>query len=291
LQPVGWFVSHTRSGVCLSPSDLEIYSAFFPSRWQVALVLRPEKLGTCRAGFFVRDSDGSVRSDASYREFSLEPAGRSVTAPAPVSRTVESPAPVSAIPPPEIVAAAPPQPPLRSLPPPPRTPSPSPADRAPSRQKWIWLFLIAIALTAGAAVYFGRFWQQNRSFAFRAADRNGQLVFEWDNTAPPMRGARGSSIEVTDNGTTQRFSLTSDQLQQGSFNYTRHSGSVAARMMVIGEDGSTVEETANFQGPPVAAPTPSQEVLDLQAERDQLKAEVQRLRDQTQKKKGRSRRR
>ena len=140
-------------------------------------------------------------------------------------------------------------------------------------------------------MYFGKFWEQNRSFAFRAADRNGQLVFEWDKDAALMRGARGSSIEVTDNAITQRFSLTGDQLVQGSFSYTRHSGSVAARMMVIGEDGSTVEETANFQGPPVAPPAPSQEVLDLQAERDQLKAEVQRLRDQTQKKKTRSKKR
>jgi len=106
-----------------------------------------------------------------------------------------------------------------------------------------------------------------------------------------MQGARGSSIEVTDGGATQRFPLTSDQLQEGTFSYARHSGNVSARMMVLREDGSAVEETANFAGPPVAPEAPSQEVLDLRAERDELKAEVQRLRDQAQKKKGRSRKR
>ena len=41
LHAIGWFVSHTREGVSLTESDLEIYNHFFPWSWQIALVIRP----------------------------------------------------------------------------------------------------------------------------------------------------------------------------------------------------------------------------------------------------------
>src|ERR1700674_5246057 len=68
---VGWFLSHTRSEILLSDSDLEIYSIFFPASWQTTLVVRPGRGGAMRAGFFVRDADGTVKSDQSYLEFNL----------------------------------------------------------------------------------------------------------------------------------------------------------------------------------------------------------------------------
>jgi hypothetical protein len=131
----------------------------------------------------------------------------------------------------------------------------------------------------------------DRSFSLRVTDHSGQLRFEWNKDSSSILAARGSSIEITDNGSVQRFPLTGDQLREGTFTYTRHSGDISARMMVLLENGSPVEETANFSGPPPTPEGPSQEVLDLRAERDQLKAEVQRLRDQMQKKKPRSKRR
>jgi len=154
------------------------------------------------------------------------------------------------------------------------------------------MLLICAALVAGAMVYFGKFSVlPDRSFSLHVADHNGQLRFEWNKDSPSILAARGSSIEITDNGSVQRFPLTSDQLREGTFTYTRHSGDIAARMMVLLDNGSPLEEIANFAGPPPTPEGPSQEVLDLRAERDQLKAEVQRLRDQAQKKKPRSKRR
>src|SRR3984957_1870108 len=60
--PVGWYISHTRSEIALVDSDLEIYSTFFPAPWQVTLVIRPGRAGRMRAGFFVREADGTVKS-------------------------------------------------------------------------------------------------------------------------------------------------------------------------------------------------------------------------------------
>ena len=70
---LGWFHSHTRSELFLSPADLELYKEFFHERWQIALVLRPANLQPTRAGFFFRDQLGTLKSDSPVQEFTLEP--------------------------------------------------------------------------------------------------------------------------------------------------------------------------------------------------------------------------
>ncbi len=76
MAPVGWYHSHTRSEVFLSDEDHAIYDLYFPEPWQVSLVLRPERMKPVRAGFFVRESDGTVRKESSYEEFIVEPLGK-----------------------------------------------------------------------------------------------------------------------------------------------------------------------------------------------------------------------
>ncbi len=71
LLVVGWFLSHTRSDVTLQQSDLDTYSAFFPELWQVTMVVHPGRAGAMRAGFFVREPDGTVKGERSYQEFNF----------------------------------------------------------------------------------------------------------------------------------------------------------------------------------------------------------------------------
>src|SRR5580658_1633577 len=71
LIAVGWFLSHTRSEISLNESDQEIFSIFFPAPWQVTMVIRPGRGGSMRAGFFVREHDGTVRGESSYLEFNF----------------------------------------------------------------------------------------------------------------------------------------------------------------------------------------------------------------------------
>lgn len=73
MSPLGWYHSHTRSEILLSPSDLRLYSEFFPERFQIALVMRPANLQPTRGGFFFRDRRGNIQSEAPIREFNLEP--------------------------------------------------------------------------------------------------------------------------------------------------------------------------------------------------------------------------
>ena len=73
LEPAGYYHSHTRDGIWLSPADVQLFNRFFPLAWQVALVVRPVGLAPARAGFFFREDDLSVRTEASYGEFQLAP--------------------------------------------------------------------------------------------------------------------------------------------------------------------------------------------------------------------------
>jgi hypothetical protein len=73
LEPVGWYHSHTRSEIFLSEPDLEVYNAYFPEPWQVALVIKPHTFHPPRAGFFFHEPGGSIHAAASYNEFQLEP--------------------------------------------------------------------------------------------------------------------------------------------------------------------------------------------------------------------------
>ncbi len=75
MKPLGWYHSHTRSELFLSPVDVQLYTDFFHERWQIAAVLRPANLHPTRAGFFFRDKLGNLKSDSPVREFKLEPPG------------------------------------------------------------------------------------------------------------------------------------------------------------------------------------------------------------------------
>jgi len=71
-QPVGWYVSHTRSGICLSGRDAQLYDRYFPEPWHIALVVRPHAVEPTRAGFFCRGLDGSPILEGRFGEFVLE---------------------------------------------------------------------------------------------------------------------------------------------------------------------------------------------------------------------------
>ena len=64
LQVVGWFVSHTRSGLDLTDYELEIHSRFFTKPWQIALVLQPSKFGDVEARVYRRISEESLHMEA-----------------------------------------------------------------------------------------------------------------------------------------------------------------------------------------------------------------------------------
>jgi hypothetical protein len=262
MVPVGWYHSHTRSEVFLSPQDLAIQDRYFPGRRQIALVVKPEPFGTARAGFFVREADGGIRTEASYREFVIPVPGRQrqrapaepAAAPQPKPELKAAPAAITPEPLPEPEPAPPPSEPLRAR--------PEPVWKRelawPSRPNWMWLAAAALAaICAGVLVTHLQRPSAPRHapLGLRVMDANGHLRIAWDRNA--IRGGRNerASLDITEGTGKVHVPFDAQLLRDGRIAYARRTGSVEVRLRVE-RPGGTQEEFVQFVGRPAPPPEP-----------------------------------
>jgi len=292
LQPVGWFVSHTRSDVLLSPQDLEIFEGFFPKPWQVTLVLHPTQAGVASAGFFVREADGTLKADSSYQEFSVKPlhrAARLADVPVPVvkdrSNSRLKPQEMVATPTPS--AAEPPQ--LGSV----EAPLFRTLERPRGPRGWLWILpIIGGLIVAGFLIRERYLARGNQPFSFHVFDAGQTVQIEWDQNSASIHNAHLGVIDITDGGETKRYSLADNELRAGKMSYLRSGGDLELRMTVYPAGSTAVQEFAHFLDPgSLAPPAPPAEVEQLRQERDRLETEVQQLKEDLLKEQTRRRRR
>ena len=275
---LGWFSSHTRSEIVLSESDLEIYEKHFNAPWQVTLVIRPGRGGSMRAGFFVREHDGTVRSESSYLEFNFPDRLAGVLdRPARADRPTagrrqpvyfrESNAPAVQ---PEQVQPSPP------IPGPQLLPAPPPRSKWPVLAAW-GAMVLAIAILGWR--YFAPTTRPD-PLKLTLLEHNGQLQIEWNHVARPVLSAVRGALSIRDGQAPRTFPLTPQDLEHGAFTYQRTSDDVEVRMSVENANGEKVEETSTFLGlAPVQsdsdekAKAAEKERSDLQAKIDSLKNE------------------
>jgi proteasome lid subunit RPN8/RPN11 len=278
---VGWFLSHTRSEIMLSDSDLEIYRDCFGAPWQVTLVIRPGRGGSMRAGFFVREADGTVKSESSYLEFNFPdrlagvldrsprverhtPERRSLGGHARAAEAAAAPVPFRRESP-------------QSMPSLGAGPQLLPAP--PPRSKWPWL--VAWAVVVVTLAFFGvrAFVLSPRTdpIALSVLEHDGQLQIQWNHNARSVTGASGGTLDIADGKDTRHVPLSPQDLAKGGFTYQRNTGDVEVRMAVEDSQGKKIEERSQYLG---SAPTKidSQEMRDLQQQKDALQAEVDQLR-------------
>lgn len=287
LEILGWFVSHTRAGCGMTDSDVEIYNHYFPDPFQVTLVLQPLKEAMTRAAFFVREAEGAIKRDSSYKEFTL--------APLPLDSTPTKSADRVQV----LDAPRPKLPNLASLPDY-KTTEFRPAERLPAtepdmfktdmfkpnvsflegRQIWIWAFMGLLILVVGVVIT----WKPavaSRSIGLRAEDSNGQLLLKWDPNSPAVQKATRGTLDIRDGVSMVQLPLDAARLKEGSFRYTRQSGDQEVRMSVYPSDGAAVQESTHLVSPgPVAAAAPSDSMTDLRQDRDRLAAENAKLKEQ-----------
>ncbi len=307
LTAVGWYHSHTRSDIALSPRDVEIYDRFFPGPTQVALVLRPENYGTSRAGFFLREANGVMRTESSYHEFAIRPRRHGMVLTEQEPPTAQQP-PAAKAP----AAAARPQvhttrllfQPSRPRPTPnpdadgaeadegetPNLPSFTNADTMGGRKWWIWvavgLFLVVLG-GVGLEAY-DRYSGAPPTLYLWVADIGGQLLIDWDRTAPPVRSAEKGKLEIMDGNRPVTVDIPLERLKEGSIDFVRTSDTVDVKLVLEQKGGGSVSESIRFVGQPVRQ-APSASEIAVQRERDALRMEVEALRTQLQKKETRRR--
>ncbi len=284
LVPVGWYHSHTRSDVSLTQEDLALYDRYFPEPWQVALVLRPYRQDHTRAGFFLRESDGSIRSHSSYREFTLSPPSRKAQVQAPPGSSLNGPrgpagkpgggrepAPAEGKAPAARVTAKPATLPAAQAAPQPVPPAPWPQVQPgphanesmivsvppshPVRRRrrfhWAWLAWAVFVAMVGVALAARTYWGLGAVVPvnLRALDVNGQLVISWDRVRPVLQARKGA-LDVMDGTRKVHFELDPERLRSGSFTYTRRSERVDLRMTIFRDRLKPIEEVLTFLGHP-----------------------------------------
>lgn len=249
LQPVGWYHSHTRSEICLSEKDLQLFDTYFAEPWQIALVVRPQRFDSPRAGFFFREADGSVHAKSSYAEFTLVPtvsAQRSVLMQTSAPKTPEPrPLPLPLVTVQEPVAPIAPAPPL----------TPAPPRRAWSKWKLAGGAASAALVAATGFLLSAQRHSAPADLALRAIDVGGQLRIDWNRHAPVLRRAQSGALEIQDGSANLRESLDPAELRTGSLTYVRKSGNVVVRLLLTVPGRGTVDEVTRFIGTPIAIAT------------------------------------
>ncbi len=353
---LGWFVSHPRKDIALQPSDVELYDRYFPGTWQITLVIRPGRAGMMRAGFFVRDADGHVKTDRSYQDFNFpelapgtipamlnsavinlaaatpaaanpgpkalaprpaevrgrreaadgdgvrprgldssrtpipatdhayvqpglqpdfahdfQPDFRGVAAPAPMNSAAHSASSVSLeSAPSNLVPSASPYLPAERADAGQRSFGEPPPDRGRSSSRAGALRTVTLAVAAALAGALASFaglrglpdHKNVEPISLAMFDHAGQLQIQWNHSAGALSAAKNGSIEIEDGGSKQTFSLTAQDLAQGSYTYVRKTGDVQVRMQVADEHGQQKQEASRFLG---AAATPSDAIPAVSA--------------------------
>ena len=277
---VGWFLSHTRGEITLTESDLETFNAFFPAPWQFTLVIRPGRTGFMRAGFFVRESDGAVKSERSYLDFSFPDRPPAPDRPprdrgAPADRRNTLPYDAA----PDAMLSAPHDVPLFGQP---SASIPQYLPYPETRRKWPW-GVIAVVLAAAVLAILGlRLFAPRLApepIALSVAERDGQLQIEWSHSSRSITGAARGTLDITDGQDSRSIPLTQLELSRGSFNYLRKSGDVEIRMTVENSAGEKTQEASRFLGTPPVAADPN-ELDAIRLERDSLQDQIATLRAQ-----------
>jgi len=76
LEPVGWFVSHTRSALQMSEREVSWFNKFFSQPSRVAVLVKPERFQATQFAFVIRLATGELQLDTAQHPIILPLPGR-----------------------------------------------------------------------------------------------------------------------------------------------------------------------------------------------------------------------
>jgi len=271
---LGYFRSHLRDGLSLSPADLLAIDGYFQAPASVFLLVKAVAGNkACTAGFFFWE-DGRIQSEFSPLEVAL---GRTSSPPAPA----DVPDPPSAahddlpaglnddlpgdlaelfrkaaLPEPSNIPAPEPDPSAK----PPAAVAAPPTQHTKTPRAWQGLLLrtatilmATAALVISVVTYLGapRPPRQEAAASIPAGSMLGlqvernppDLLLTWNRNAREIATARRATLSIRDGRVERSQDLDKTQLARGSFLYTPASDDVQFRLEVYGADDGSVAQS------------------------------------------------
>lgn len=273
LYAVGCYRSHTRDGLALSPEDMEQWETYFPDPHAVFLLIKPYATRVSVAGFFFRETDGTVQAGQPYLEFPFRRRELGGGSPPPGRPREQAPLPA---------AAAPSAYTLRDDGPvyedypagdylpeeptwddaggetwEPRRPAPAESSAvARFRRGNVWIPLSFLFLLIGTLIGFQAALsykpvQANPSDPFSlslAAARSGDyLHVRWDRNAAAVKAAQRGVLTITEAGYEKKVDLDALQLQNPTVYYRNLTDRVQLHLEIYTKERVTVAESADWR--------------------------------------------
>ncbi len=250
---VGFFRSHTRDGLSLSPVDIELLDRYFEGPSYAALLVKPFATKASLAGFFFRE--GGVFPAETPLQFPFR--RRDLTGEeAPPRRPLSERGPRERRPRALVRAAAPvPDGETDAT-----QAGPAYAVTAPTRSRlggWMGIPLSFIFLLLGVALGFQAATSmgmrarvsdsQDFSLGLKVSMNGDNLKVQWNPEAAQIRGAQRGVLEIQDGTYSKPVDLDAALLQSGSIIYRNSSSAVHFRLMVYMNARLTVTETLDWR--------------------------------------------
>jgi hypothetical protein len=267
IYTVGFFRSHTREGLFLSPEDLELFANCFPNPTDVALLVKPFVTRLSVAGFFFREGD-AIRHDSSYMEFPFRrrELGGGSRSPSRSREDLEQDRGVAAVPAGN-GDSAPVNPAAADSPPAAASERPlfsSLVEPPKLKRGNVWIPLSFIFLILGILLGFqAALTTRNKNPApaedpyflnLQAKKAGDTLLLKWDRNAPVLRKARRAVLTIADGQYNNTVNIEPADLQSGNLYYRNMSNLVRFRLEVYTGDRSSFAESLEFQAEGRTAP-------------------------------------
>jgi hypothetical protein len=242
LELVGWYMSHGRRGYSLAESDIRVCDHYFAAPGSVTLIVMPEKLGPSRAGFFVRDLHGVLRTDAPSSEILLHPPTPTVPAPDTLRALQRSVAVIDEVTDHREVALSRLQNYLQGQ---------EKHRRVSAWNLWATFALLLVCAIGGFYLWMKLHGTEAQAaIPLRVIGSGAQIRIEWDAKLDSVQKANAGVLEMRESdGTSVRVNVPPDALRTGSAIYTRKSDNVEIRLRLLYPNRTAFDSVVYFINP------------------------------------------
>lgn len=247
IGPVGFYRSHTRGDLELTPEDIELLDAWLPQPHAVCLLIRPYATRPAEAAIFTRRNGGfQPGPPASVFPFRRRELGGGS--------------------PPRRASAAAPQPqeaePQKSAEEAPIEtwihPAPAAAPASKSTGGWLLVLALLAFLLVGIVIgvqVAGLIRPQSPppaagdpfALGLSAVQFGGAIHLRWNPQAPALVACRNASLVIRDGPNTKMIDLRKEDLARGALIYQHASPAVSFRLEAILSPANTVSESIDLR--------------------------------------------